>query len=65
MFIIQDWASNTLQYTGKFNFGCYGNDLGVPLKFKTFDDACEYIDTHYNEEESQDLFVIKLGDAKP
>ncbi|NBW19804.1 MAG: hypothetical protein EBR82_68710 [Caulobacteraceae bacterium] len=42
-FIIQDWASNTLQHTGKFNFGCYGKELGVPMFFESWEDAESYL----------------------
>jgi len=56
-YIIQDWASNTLQYTGKFNFGNYGNERGVPKTFKSFDDAVEYLDLKYSEEECEDLYI--------
>lgn len=57
MFIIQDWAGNTLQYTGRFNFGRYGNDLGVPMTFDTFHDASEFIDSKYSEYDRQDIYI--------
>jgi len=59
-YIIQDWTSNTLQYTEKFNFGSYGNERGVPKTFKSFDDAAEYLDLKYSEEERQDLYVEEI-----
>ena len=43
MYMIQDWACNTLQYNGKFNFSRYGACLGVPMTFESFDDAADYI----------------------
>jgi len=59
-YIIQDWASNTLQYKGNFNFGNYGNDLGVPKTFKSYDYAAEYLDLKYSEEERQDLYIMEI-----
>lgn len=55
-YIIQDWASNTLQYNGKFNLGAYGSDLGSPLVFASFEDACEYVDT-YLDEYREDIYI--------
>lgn len=40
---IQDWAGNTLQHDGRFNFGAYGKNRGVPKMFKSFDDAEGYL----------------------
>ncbi len=57
MFIIQDWASNTLQHDGKFNFGKYGKDMGVPMEFQSFEDALEWIDTNISDDEKEDLYV--------
>ena len=48
-FIIQDWASNTLQYNN-----------GVPMEFKSFDDAWEYIFENYNEDEFEELNVEEI-----
>lgn len=60
-FIIQDWASNTLQYNGKFNRGCYGQDIGVPKKFKSFEDGWDWIYSNIKDEDCyQDLFVLIL-----
>ena len=59
-YIIQDWASNTLQYTGRFNFGSYGNERGVPKTFKSFDDAAEYLDLNYTENEREDLYIEEI-----
>lgn len=42
-FIIQDWASNTLQFNGVVNFGCYGTDLGAPMTFESWDEADDYL----------------------
>lgn len=49
-FVIQDWAGNFLQYTGKFQFGAYGKLPGVPMEFQSWDDA-------------EDWLSEKLGDA--
>jgi hypothetical protein len=35
-YIITDWASNVLQYTGKFNFSAYGANVGSPMLFDEF-----------------------------
>jgi len=60
-FIIKDWESNTLQFDGKFNFGAYDNELGVPMVFDSCDDAWEWIYMNIpllEEDESyDDLFV--------
>lgn len=63
-FIIQDWASNTLQYDGSFNFGSGGSEIGAPMDFETFDDAWEYIFEHYNEEDFDDLCVMENKENK-
>lgn len=57
-YIIQDWAGNTLQYTGKFNFGSYGTNLGVPLTFNTFDDAWEWLYIKFPIEETFDDYYV-------
>jgi len=67
MFIIQDWASNTLQHNGKFNFGTYGSDLGVPMEFESFDDAWDWLYIKFPDQECfDDYFVIdtRAKDAK-
>lgn len=57
MFIIQDWASNVLQYNGKFNFSSYGANRGTPMHFSSFDAAWDYIYEKFPDDEHQDLFV--------
>jgi hypothetical protein len=59
MFIIQDWASNTLQFNGKFNFGAYGENKGSPMEFKSFDDAIEWMDQNVSEEDRENLYIKK------
>ena len=57
-YIIQDWASNTLQHNGQFNRGCYGQDKGVPMIFESFEDGWDWIYTNVKDEEAyQDLYV--------
>jgi hypothetical protein len=60
MFIITDWCSNVLQYNGKFNFSAYGADTGVPMKFKTFDDAWEYLHEKYDDESLEEFHVEEM-----
>ena len=58
MYIIKDWASNVLQYNGKFNFSSYGANYGVPMEFNSFDDAWEWLYCQFpNEECFDDYFV--------
>lgn len=59
-FIIQDWAANTLQYNKSFNWGEHKNNIGVPMEFKSFDDAWEYIFENYNEDEFEELNVEEI-----
>jgi hypothetical protein len=57
-YIIQDWACNTLQTTGKFNFGAYGQNKGSPMTFQSFEDGWAWIDENILDVEAhQDLFV--------
>lgn len=61
-YIIQDWASNTLQHNGKFNRAAYDSkNVGSPMKFITFEDAWDWIYTNIPDEEVyQDLLVEEL-----
>lgn len=61
-YIIKDWASNVLQYNGKFKSTSYGSmGVGVPMKFNSFDDAWDWIYTNIDDEEAyQDLIVEEL-----
>lgn len=56
-YIITDWASNVLQYNEKFNFSAYGANKGVPMEFKSFDDAQEYIEDMKLEDEDLTIEV--------
>ena len=56
-YIITDWASNVLQYNEKFNFSAYGTNKGVPMEFKSFDDAQEYIEDMKLEDEDLTIEV--------
>ena len=56
-YIITDWASNVLQYNEKFNFSAYGVNKGVPMEFKSFDDAQEYIEDMKLEDEDLTIEV--------
>lgn len=49
-FIIQDCFCNTLQFTGRFNFATYGQDLGTPKVFKTCEDAECYLEDLLGDE---------------
>lgn len=62
MYLICDWASNVLQYNGKFNFSAYGANKGSPMEFKTFEDGWEYIYQNFKEEDYEDLYVDKRKD---
>ncbi|NDD55653.1 hypothetical protein EBZ39_17605 [bacterium] len=66
-FIIQDWASNTLQHTGKFNFGCYGKVLGVPRTFESWDEAEAYLSEFLggNYELDRSEYYIEEIEAMP
>jgi hypothetical protein len=60
-YVIIDWASNYLQYTGKFNFYAYGANKGVPMLFKDFESAWGWIYENIQDEEMyQDLFVEEI-----
>jgi hypothetical protein len=59
-YIIKDWASNVLQYSGKFNFSSYGANTGTPYIFASFDDAWDYILQNIPEDSHDDLFVEEL-----
>lgn len=61
MYMIQDWASNTLQYNGKFNFSAYGAYLGVPMTFETFEDAAEYISEKLDDN-FDDLYIEEIAE---
>lgn len=54
-FIIEDWAGNILDFKGKFKLP----QLSVPMKFKSFDAAWEYIDLNIDEDCHEDVFVIE------
>ena len=56
-YIIRDWASNTLQFNGNFEFGYYSQELGVPMVFSSFSEARTYLDANFTEEEQQDLYT--------
>ena len=58
-YIITDWASNVLQYTGKFNFSAYGANKGVPMEFESLEDAQEYIED-MKLDKDDDLYVEVL-----
>jgi hypothetical protein len=55
MYIIKDWANNTLDYTGKFKYPC----LAVPMTFKTWDDAEDWLCENLKDycDERQDLYI--------
>lgn len=54
-FIIQDWAGNILDFKGKFKLP----QLAVPMEFKFFDDAWEYIDLNIDKDSHEDIFVFE------
>jgi len=58
-YIIQNWCSDVLQYTEKFNNSNYGNSLGIPLIFQSKNDAYWYLDMNYTNEEREHLHVIE------
>ena len=63
-FIIQDWASNTLQHNNRFNRGCYGQDIGTPMIFNSFEDGWDWILTNVKDEDEQsDLYVVEMNDV--
>ena len=60
-YAITDWASNYLQYNGKFNFSAYGKNKGVPMEFETFEDGWEYLYEKFPDEECfDDYYVVEL-----
>ena len=60
-YMIKDWASNVLQYNGKFNFSAYGANNGAPMEFEDFESAWEWLYyRHPNKECFDDYFVEEI-----
>lgn len=59
-YTITDWATNYLQFNGKFNFSAYGQNKGVPMEFNSFYEACEYLDLNFDDETREDLYIKEI-----
>lgn len=56
-YVIQDWAGNVLDFKVVFKIP----SLAVPMKFKTFDDAWDWVYTNITDEtEYENLYVEKI-----
>lgn len=60
---IQDWAGSILDYKGYFQPPHSGV---VPMKFKSFDDAWEWIDTNAvaDEDGETDMEAVEIKDGE-
>jgi len=62
-YIIKDWASNVLNYKGRFERPCFA----VPMTFESFDDAWAWLyNAHSDSDENcmDDFFVDSIDDNK-
>jgi len=60
-YIITDWASNVLQYNGKFNFSAYGANVGSPMLFDSFTSAWDWISEKFDEQDHDEYDVKQLS----
>jgi len=63
-FIIQDWASNILQYSGKFNFSAYGAYTGSPMLFDDFEEAWGWLYERFPEQEDFSDYSVTQIDGE-
>ncbi len=55
-FVVMDWAGNILNYRGRFE----RPEFSVPMEFKSFDAAWDWISENCPEDSHEDLSAVLL-----